>query len=470
MSVKVLVGDALATLRTLPDESVHCCVTSPPYWGLRSYEGGERMIGLESTFEEHLERLVAVFREVRRVLRSDGTFWLNYGDAYAQSSSACKPDPNADRYEGGGVGSWGTRKTNSAQATAKQIGLKAKNLMMMPARVALALQADGWWVRSEIVWHKPNPMPESCTDRPTSAHEKLFLLTKSGSPLFWTHRGQDGVRSVPEPDYVWRNRDTGAETASEPDGWRELLSERSTPKQPVKLWRRVNLWGGHDYFYDAEAVRVPLAASSTAQYRQPYTGTNGKSYDGTGAQDGRDIKRRMTTSEPSGADLRNVWTIATESFPGAHFATFPPKLVEPCIKAGTSEHGCCAQCRAPWVREVAVRQEVTGGMCRHSDGSEVESGWTGFPVTRRSSETTGWSPSCDCLAEYPHLRRIPCTVLDPFGGAGTVGVVAQSLGRDAILIEISERYAAMARDRIERPHRPKMRPSRDAKPLFEAAL
>ncbi len=137
MSVQILVGDCLERLRTLPEESVHCVVTSPPYWGLRDY-GVAGAIGLERTLQEHIDALVRVFREVRRVLRSDGMLWLNYGDAY-----------------------------------------RAKQLLMMPARVALALQADGWWLRSEIVWHKSNPMPESVRDRPTSAHEKLFLLTKS---------------------------------------------------------------------------------------------------------------------------------------------------------------------------------------------------------------------------------------------------------------------------------------------------
>ena len=166
MSVQILVGDCLTLLRGLPAESVHCVVTSPPYWGLRSYKGELGMIGLEPTFDKHLANLVEVFREVRRVLRKDGTCWLNYGDAYA-ANRGCQVTDNKHV----GVGNTkGSRVTD---------GFKPKDLMMMPARVALALQADGWWVRSEIVWHKPNPMPESCTDRPTSAHEKLYLLSTS---------------------------------------------------------------------------------------------------------------------------------------------------------------------------------------------------------------------------------------------------------------------------------------------------
>ena len=171
MSVDIRVGDCLDVLAAMPDESVHCAITSPPYWGLRAYTGDPGMIGLEPTFDEHLANLVAVFREVRRVLRSDGTLWLNYGDAYTSGNRATQ------------MGNLGGLETNTTMRGMSRprtpAGLKPKDLMMMPARVAMALQADGWWPRSEIVWHKPNPMPESVTDRPTSAHEKLFLLTKA---------------------------------------------------------------------------------------------------------------------------------------------------------------------------------------------------------------------------------------------------------------------------------------------------
>ena len=265
MSTRILVGDALERLRELPAESVHCVVTSPPYWGLRSYLKDPGMIGLEPTFDEHLERLVAVFREVRRVLRSDGTLWLNYGDAYTSGNRATQ------------MGNVGGIESNPAMAGMARprtpAGLKPKDLMMMPARVALALQADGWWLRSEVVWHKPNPMPESCTDRPTSAHEKLYLLTK-----------------------------------------------RAT------------------YFYDAEAVRVlsPVAEQARTGQRQP-----SKARAEPPRHEAFGSYHNGLDSEPrgAGANLRNVWSIPTESFPGAHFATMPQKLVEPCIRAGTSERG-----------------------------------------------------------------------------------------------------------------------------------
>ena len=172
MSVRILEGDALTQLATLPAESVHCVVTSPPYWGLRSYGGDAGMIGLEPTLDEHIANLVAVFREVWRVLRTDGTVWLNYGDAYA----------NDGKWGGSTGGLHNTALHGSASSIGRakvKTGLKPKDLMMLPARVALALQADGWWLRSEIIWAKPNPMPESVTDRPTNAHEKIFLLSKA---------------------------------------------------------------------------------------------------------------------------------------------------------------------------------------------------------------------------------------------------------------------------------------------------
>ena len=346
MSVQILIGDALSRLRELPDASVHCCITSPPYWGLRAYGGDPGMIGLEATFAEHLDNLVAVFREVRRVLRDDGTCWLNYGDAYTSGDRAT--------YRSGASDNKGHQVQDGQPRPKTPTGLKPKDLMMMPARVAMALQDDGWWLRSEIIWHKPNPMPESATDRPTSSHEKLFLLSKA-------------------------------------------------PR----------------YFYDAEAVRT------------------------------------------RGANLRNIWTIATQAYPGAHFATFPEALVIPCIKAGTSEKGVCAECGAPWAREVESKTRFESGSGKagnvpagkYAGTAQAESGDYDIrmgPV--RDVMTTGWHQSCTCRNPTfgsPVIHTRPATVLDPFAGSGTVGLVADKLGRDAILIEISEDYADMARRRIQ---------------------
>jgi DNA modification methylase len=248
VSVTILNGDVRDVLPTLPAASVQCCVTSPPYYGLRDY-GVAGQIGLESSPDAYVAEMVAVFRAVRRVLRPDGVLFLNLGDSYAANRTAQVPD---------------TKWTDVGNALPSKVptGCKPKDLLMIPARVALALQADGWWLRSDIIWHKPNPMPESCRDRPTSAHEHVFLLAKSAR-----------------------------------------------------------------YYWDAEAVKeegtIPAgtlgAKGSAARFATP--GVNSrppeyKVYDGT-------------------RNIRNVWTIASQPYSEAHFATFPPELAERCIKAGS---------------------------------------------------------------------------------------------------------------------------------------
>ena len=424
MQSRILHGDCREVLRDLPAESVHCVVTSPPYWGLRSYGGDEGMIGLEPTFEEHLEKLVAVFREVRRVLRDDGTLWLNYGDAYAStppgnkkgmSAASTLHGANSKQYQQTMDSALGSRKD-----TIKGSRLKPKDLMMMPARVAMALQADGWWLRSEIIWHKPNPMPESVTDRPTNAHEKLFLLTK-------------------EARYFY-----DAEAVRTP------MVEATVERDKYGYDHSATAWGsspGHHGNNPTEKRR--------GQYSKAYEGVDGKDFSDTGAQDARSTKARIVegvrNGTITGANLRNVWTIPTHSYKGAHFATFPPKLVEPCIKAGTSERGVCGECGAPWVRRVSTSGGSIGeswhdhaddlGTGQHSGGVNLETD-RGKGVYRR--ETTGWAPTCEHKA-----ATVPATVLDPFAGSGTVGQVALSLGRSFLGVEINAEYVAMGTRRTD---------------------
>ena len=367
---RILIGDARERLAALPRDSVHCVVTSPPYWGLRSYTGDPGMIGLEPTFDEHLNNLVAVFREVRRVLRPDGTLWLNYGDAYSGGIRA-GGSPDGDRR--------GRADMKAVAIPKRGKQWKPKDLMQMPARVAMALQADGWWLRSEIVWHKPNPMPEPVRDRPTSAHEKVFLLSRSAR-----------------------------------------------------------------YFYDAEAVRTD---SATMCRRNPGAKSNRNDVSSTS-----DDRSGGHLGASHGANLRNVWRISPALFRDAHFATFPPKLVQPCVKAGTSEKGCCPDCGAPLER-VVERQAgmakdtpkiLAAHHARSGGGVTGTVGKSGGARVEGRTVTTGWPLTCECNEAEP----VPCTVLDPFGGAGTVGLVAMGLGRDAILIEISPEYGEMARARL----------------------
>ena len=400
MKTEIHIGDCLEVLRTLPAGSVQTCITSPRYWGLRDYGtaswvGGDpgcdheasgtnrgkrgelpeppgswseraqgkpgwdcpkcgakrsdSQIGLEKTPEDHIAVMVEVFREVRRVLRDDGTLWMNYGDAYMD-----------------------------------------KQLIGMPWRVALALQADGWWLRSSIIWAKGvsfcdsysgGVMPESCRDRPTRAHENLFLLSQA-------------------------------------------------PR----------------YFYDADAVREKHADFRTG--KNSVTGETKAARDQFAAEGGgvKQWNPEEYNYNPLGRNLRDVWTINTRGFKGAHFATFPPALVEPCIKAGTSEKGCCASCGAP-IRRIV---EATGGTIGeawhdHSDDLGLGQQKDADGMESYSRETTGWEPTCTCEdAGEP----VPCKVLDPFGGAGTAALVADRLGRDAVLVELNKEYAEMARDRI----------------------
>jgi len=243
-------------------------------------------------------------------------------------------------------------KAHDKMRVAVPPGLKPKDLVMMPARIALALQADEWYLRSDIIWHKPNPMPESCRDRPTSAHEHIFLLTKAAK-----------------------------------------------------------------YYFDQEAVRETMAPASASRYAYAFGGAKKEALK-AGDKPTAVVGHRSVTP---GRNIRNVWTIATQAFPEAHFATFPEEIPLRCIKAGTSHKGCCPEC-------IEQRHETAGFAQR----------------LEKSIKTTGWQPGCKCGGE-----PIPCTVLDPFMGSGTTGLVAQRLGRSFIGIELNPEYAEMARKRIE---------------------
>lgn len=378
-------------------------------------------IGLEETPEKYVAKMVEIFREVRRILRNDGTLWLNLGDSHAGSWGNYHPNspPGKHGQRLKETQRW-NRPAYDDQArlppTANCPGLKPKDLCGVPWRVAFALQADGWWLRSDIIWEKPNPMPESVTDRPTRAHEYLFLLAKSSR-----------------------------------------------------------------YFYDAEAIREPVTLSSIKRYElaegrseNPPAYGDYKAGSGRGQSRGqhadhlvlggkRDKQRGhsrrhdgfndrwdLMTMEEQCALMRNkrsVWEIATEPFLEAHFATFPQKLVEPCILAGTSEKGACGKCGAPQERMVERtvlpppdRQNNNrfkhDSMTTHGEGEA-----TLRNVVRK--ETYGWRPACPCNA-----GTMPCIVLDPFMGSGTSALVALRLNRNFLGIELNPDYVKMAESRI----------------------
>jgi DNA modification methylase len=417
-------GDALEVLKTFPDNSIDCCVTSIPYWGLRDYGtgkwiGGDKnckhqrkkhgdkcitgtrnviggtgngiykdvcnmcgairkdaQIGLEKTPGEFVTKIVKVFMEVLRVLKPTGTLWLNIGDTYAQSS-----------YGTGGGWAKNEKPYHNAPSQKRSLfsdpgykhGLKNKNIVGIPFRVAFALQEAGWYLRQDIIWNKPNPMPESVTDRCTKAHEYIFLLSKSPN-----------------------------------------------------------------YYYDAEAIKT-------------------ESFDPNDDRGGRGNQKRIPTEKISGirnsgiypkANKRSVWTVTTQPYSEAHFATFPEKLIEPCILAGTSEKGCCSECGKPYKRIVKKKLIPTykasfnsvidkrdleadiqdQGSNRSKDGHK--------PLWAYYSETVGWRATCKCEAEI-----VPAIVLDPFNGSGTTTILSRKKGRDSIGIELNEKYIEMSNKR-----------------------
>ncbi len=371
-------GDVREVLASLPDESVHCCVTSPPYWGLRDY-GSDGQLGLEPTPDEYVANMVAVFSEVRRVLRKDGTCWLNLGDSYSHGGNGSR-DPEKWPKQ-----SRNDHRVEHAKAAANT---KPKDMIGIPWKVAFDLQADGWYLRSDIIWSKPNPMPESVTDRPTKAHEYVFLLTRS-------------------PRYYFDA---------------EAVREAYTPDDRKKRVHDHQTDGGHEN-YDAM--------------------NNGK-------------ERWANT----GRNVRSVWEIATQPYAEAHFATFPEALVERCVKAGTSEHGCCPECAAPWERETDVSYEkspVHGAgsvVGRHYETGANNFDGAGMPRLNKRVETLGWKPSCECFPQP--LDRVdwkpspvPCVVLDPFMGSGTTALVARRLGRRSVGIELNAEYCALAARRLQ---------------------
>jgi DNA modification methylase len=510
VSVKILEGHCITVLRTLAAESVHCIWTSVPYFGLRSYQtvpqvwGGdeacehvfaERTIdaeigrgnwtqgtngrgevqpggvdvarepirtksaqgfcqrcgawrgehGLEPSLRMWVENEVAIWRELRRVLRKDGVVWLNVGDAYASNGGASGAQTLPD-YKGHDqrpeVANPGFKRWEKDYA-----GLKPKQRLMMPARLALALQDDGWFLRDEIIWQKPNPMPSSVEDRTTPAHEMLYMLTRSARYFY----DQTAIREPFADSSIVRLSQKSID--SQEGGPKQDafdiagLNDRAGSRRPNEIVQ------GLSQKIKRKPAGWDTADGSHSTIRHT-TGRSGNKERKLGVDRGRPDSH-MGGSVPWEGNMRNrrsVWTIATEPFPGSHFATAPTALVEPCIKAGTSERGCCPACGAPWKRDIEKEfvpqddvSEERG--VRGADGQkpmDESNQWEGFPRGTTSSETLGWSPTCKCPAHDP----VPCTVLDPFLGSGTTALVADRLGRNCIGIELNSEYAKLARYRI----------------------
>ena len=352
----------------VPDKSIHTVVTSPPYWGLRDY-GTDKQIGLEPTPEEYCANMVAVFREIRRVLRDDGTVWLNLGDSY---SSGSRTTTTNDSFRGDTL-------VNTTRTPVVE-GVKPKDLIGIPWRVAFALQASGWYLRSDIIWSKPNPMPESVQDRPTKAHEYIFLLSKS-----------------------------------------------------------------QNYYYDADAIRESLAPTSIGRLQQNIEGQTGTTRTNGGMKSNGNFK--AVGNIELGRNKRSVWEITTQPYREAHFATYPEKLVEPCILAGTSEKGVCAECGKPWVRDTEIvgipERDTRDNRIGVIPGRDHASRMNSKAMEKVEKQFKGWKPVCSCNAD-----TVPATVLDPFVGSGTTLAVAQRLGRKGVGTDINDEYLELAQKRL----------------------
>ncbi len=719
----------------LPDESVQTVCCSPPYWGLRKYSGEQDLIwgdnhcehewgiqklakvgrndtgtiyygdnnprafggqkaeetklgsfcslcgawkgayGLEPTPEMYVQHTVEILREIRRVLRKDGVVFWNIGDSYGSGKGTCfNPGGGKGSFSGHGdrkdAGAYPLDRGNISMLRAS--GLKPKDLCLIPFRVAIALQEDGWWVRRDIIWSKPNPMPESVTDRPTGSHEYLLMLTKSGKSLYWTHRDGKGTREKPKADYRWLNQITDEEVAVEPpdwkvmikcpkceatgrinvylglDVWQETKCSTCNGKGKTQLWKRINLWKGHDYYWDADAVREkntdpqrtnfvsgsrvhglnldrndndlgersrdfvasgrnirsvwefneddeqgdnfyrvlqgcpihsPLLHPDIQQTLQggelqdyllshtldmygrlvlvPSFSLTSKLYHTNGGvhlsnlgfhhhetecgqivesigdnrmlslccpdgghkygrkkvdhtkhiqkADGslfcnsdysrqcdeltatlRSKEIRKTVSLIATNDsvflkipsrtvhilrslgcicsynyyttshfpLQDVWSFPTQPFKACHFAVFPEKLPETCIKAATPEVGCCSKCGAPWERLLSKGFTAHDGQSKTAYTNEEGHNANQLAKLRQAArarggeyqntkQTLGWQPTCKCNAD-----KVPSIVLDPFSGAGTTLKVAKKLNRRAIGFDTSEEYCRLTVERL----------------------
>ena len=470
----ILRGDSLSVLKTLPDESVQCIMTSPPYWALRKYDipdivfdgdadcehewgapitrsvtpqtnlaaladvhaprlnprnaigqdyaytssssfcqcGAWRgQLGQEPTPELFIRHLVEIFREARRVLRPDGTCWLNMGDCYAADRSGTHMPAETIAGGVGGLGQdlgpyRGRGVDGVSRRDCTRYGLKHKDLVGIPWMLAFALRADGWYLRAEIIWAKGlsfcpsyagSVMPESVTDRPTRSHEQVFLLTKA-ERYYYDHEAvkEQGV-------YPAGTR------AAKGSGTREG-NRRGSPKQDGTGNRRTAGFNERYFAPDEDGYAT---------------------YDGT-------------------RNLRTVWAIGVEPFSEAHFATYPPDLVYPCLRAGTSAKGACAACGAPWKRIVEyeplpddIKAQFEAARSQTAEDHGRDDGFT----TRRPNyvrKRTGerWEPTCACGV----TETVPCTVLDPFAGSGTTGVVAELLRLEFIGIDLG--YHEMSEQRI----------------------
>ena len=534
--IDIKIGDCRDVLKTLPDKYFQTCVTSPPYYGLRDYgtatwvggsencshegaslgnnrnfidEGGrgsnkaslstgdcikcgakrvDSQIGLEETPEQFVESLVNVFREVKRVLKDDGTLWLNLGDSYSSGSRTSTTNQTVRGNTDYGV----TRPPPI-------VGIKPKDLIGIPWRVAFALQADGWYLRQDIIWHKPNPMPESVQDRCTKAHEYIFLLSKS--PYYYydnvaikeeaqdwgtrdrtngkyhnegtglnPHTGLEKSYETKNKRSVWTNENSKFEDNLEEKKYRQgmhklrgekiVVTRPNLPKKKdfisfLKNRTNVNFLSEH---IDVKKTTIEHWFRSDSGFSYPTRDDWIKIFDyvNDDSKEFEDMNNRLTYEEyhldevitGDKKNKRSVWTVNTKPYKGAHFAVFPTDLIEPCVLAGSSEK-ICSGCGKAYRREMVttdvpdrtVRDHMVGVIPKRDKPTRMNS----KNMLSLTKEDKGFVKQCDCDTDKTEQDR----VLDPFGGSGTTALVADRHNRDATVIELNESYIEIARNRLE---------------------
>ena len=456
-----LCGDVRQMLSDMSVGSVHMVATSPPYWGLRDYglepsvwgDGGTGCLGLEPTPELYVARLVEVFDAVARVLRPDGTLWLNLGDSYAGGGRAGKNLEYMERHtefggSGRGAGAYGL-------PMGVPDGLKAKDLVGIPWQVAFALRARGWYLRAAIPWVKRNCMPSSVTDRPTTAVEYVFLFAhpESKGRYFYDVEGcKIPSTGLPAGNKERRPADGHEGRLADHMGRNSCWDGRSQRQLRdtdffFDSLRAVLDDAAQDLMHDEDGDPLMLTVNPGGGAKWDFCSACGAYFEGPDRKQIviRDGRREVGKRCICGRD--DAWE--------QHFAMWPERLVAPMIKAGTSEYGVCATCGTPWEREAGEKQEVegrgSGNVERklagdaHNDRVNTHMG-SSIPRVPTTASTVGWHPTCACLGNHP----VPATVLDPFGGAGTTLSAACKLGRSGVYIDAKDAYSRIAKAKMRR--------------------
>lgn len=401
---EIINKDCLTGLKELPDCSIDCCVTSPPYFGLRDY-GHEDQAGLEETPELYVENMVAIFTEVKRVLKKEGTLWLNLGDSYSGSTGKSGGEGlNTYTKESGATGSV-MKKSNLD-------GYKPKDLIGIPWMVAFALRSSGWYLRQDIIWHKPNPMPESVTDRCTKSHEYVFLLSKSVKYYY----DADAIKTTIKDSSVQRLK-------------QNIENQKGSDRVPGKTNGAMKAVRPHGIVRDR---LLDYDSKEKALRHGPGRGEYENEKDLPGPDDM--------------ANKKSVWTVTTRPYSEAHFATFPERLIIDMIKAGCPEF-VCSKCGV--AREMVVEKEFVGDSNKRKSPTGKDFGQPRINTNTGNGmiiakEVSRQLSDCGCNAGFS-----PGIVLDPFMGAGTTALVARKLGRNYIGFEINPDYIKIANKRLK---------------------